>query len=78
MDIIYFSETLDLPLAIPHLANGTNSAFLIYSSGTSERKFTLIGHEFSHQLYFLDVSERLKGKIYSGGVLAVLLYGCES
>jgi hypothetical protein len=25
-----------------------------------------------------DVSERLKGKIYSGGVLAVLLYGCES
>ena len=25
-----------------------------------------------------DVPERLKGKIYSGGVLAVLLYGCES
>jgi len=25
-----------------------------------------------------DVSERLKGKIYTGGVLAVLLYGCES
>ena len=25
-----------------------------------------------------DVSERLKGKIYSGGVLAVLLYGYES
>ena len=25
-----------------------------------------------------DVSERLIGKIYSGGVLAVLLYGCES
>ena len=24
-----------------------------------------------------DVSERLKGKIYTGGVLAVLLYGCE-
>ena len=25
-----------------------------------------------------NVSERLKGKIYTGGVLAVLLYGCES
>jgi len=25
-----------------------------------------------------DVSERLKGKIFTGGVLAVLLYGCES
>ena len=25
-----------------------------------------------------DVSERLIGKIYTGGVLAVLLYGCES
>ena len=25
-----------------------------------------------------DVPERLKGKIYAGGVLAVLLYGCES
>jgi len=33
-----------------------------------------IGHFFSTS----DVSERLKGKIYSGGVLAVLLYGCES
>jgi len=25
-----------------------------------------------------DVSERLKGKVYAGGVLAVLLFGCES
>ena len=25
-----------------------------------------------------DVPERLKGKVYAGGVLAVLLYGCES
>jgi exonuclease III len=25
-----------------------------------------------------DIPERLKGKVYSGGVLAVLLYGCES
>jgi hypothetical protein len=25
-----------------------------------------------------DVPERLKGKVYSGGVLSVLLYGCES
>jgi hypothetical protein len=25
-----------------------------------------------------DVPERLKGKVYKGGVLAVLLYGCES
>ena len=25
-----------------------------------------------------DVSERLKGKVYTGGVLAGLLYGCES
>ena len=25
-----------------------------------------------------DISERLKGKVYAGGVLAVLLYGCES
>ena len=25
-----------------------------------------------------DVPERLKGKIYDGGVLVVLLYGCES
>ena len=24
------------------------------------------------------VPERLKGKVYEGGVLAVLLYGCES
>ena len=23
-------------------------------------------------------AERLKGKVYAGGVLAVLLYGCES
>ena len=25
-----------------------------------------------------DIPERLKGKVYAGGVLAVLLYGCES
>jgi hypothetical protein len=25
-----------------------------------------------------DVPERLKGKLYAGGVLAILLYGCES
>ena len=25
-----------------------------------------------------DLPERLKGKVYAGGVLAVLLYGCES
>jgi hypothetical protein len=25
-----------------------------------------------------DVPERLKGKVYAGGVLAVLLYSCES
>ena len=25
-----------------------------------------------------DVPERLKGKLYTGGVLAVLLYGCET
>ena len=25
-----------------------------------------------------SVSERLKGKLYAGGVLSVLLYGCES
>ena len=24
-----------------------------------------------------DIPERLKGKVYAGGVLAVLLYGCE-
>ena len=24
------------------------------------------------------IPERLKGKVYAGGVLAVLLYGCES
>ena len=34
----------------------------------------LRGHSFSTR----DVSERLEEKIYSGGVLAVLLYGCES
>ena len=34
----------------------------------------LRGHFFSTR----DVPERLKGKIYSGGVLAVLLYGCGS
>ena len=31
-----------------------------------------------HYFSTRNVSERLKGKIYSGGVLAVLLYGCES
>ena len=25
-----------------------------------------------------DIPERLKGKVYAGGVLAVLVYGCES
>ena len=25
-----------------------------------------------------DIPERLKGKVYAGGILAVLLYGCES
>ena len=25
-----------------------------------------------------DILERLKGKVYAGGVLAVFLYGCES
>ncbi len=33
------------------------------------------------QMFFFssrDIPERLKGKVYAGGVLAVLLYGCES
>ena len=40
----------------------------------SEAFSALRGHFFITR----DVSERLKKKIYSGGVLAVLLYGCES
>ena len=43
-----------------------------------KKAFKAFGALRDHLFSTHDVFERLKGKIYSGGVLAVLLYGCKS
>jgi hypothetical protein len=43
-----------------------------------KKTFKLFGALRDHFFSTREVSERLKGKIYSGGILAVLLYVCES